>query len=133
GVPLPESAIVWGPPALSSIVIAALRLPAAAGLKLTASVQLAPAARLAGASGQLLVNPKSAALSPLTATLAIESAAAPVLASVTVCGALVDCAICDPKLSTDGSSETAALGELPLPMRLLATLTSSNQTLPAAA
>jgi hypothetical protein len=58
---------------------AAVRVPAAAGLKLTLIVQLAPAATL---DPQLLVWAKSLAFAPETATLVTLKSALPVLARV---------------------------------------------------
>src|SRR6476659_10023099 len=64
-VPVPVSPTVWGEPvALSATPRFAVRLPVAPGVKVTDAVHEAPAARVAGLSGQLVVRPKSAALVP---------------------------------------------------------------------
>ena len=81
-MPVPLSATVWGlPAALSVIFTDAVRVPVAEGLKVTLAVQLAP-----GASElpHVLVRTKSAALGPVTMTLAIFKVALPLLVKVTV-------------------------------------------------
>ena len=81
-VPVPERLTVCGlPVALSVRVTAALRVPLAAGVKVTLTVQLAPAATLAP---QLLVCAKSLALVPVSARLEMLKAELPVLFSVMV-------------------------------------------------
>ena len=81
-VPVPVRLTVWGLPlALSVRVMAAVRVPLAAGVKVTLIVQLAPAATL---DPQLLVCAKSLALVPVAARLVRVKAALPVLLSVTV-------------------------------------------------
>jgi hypothetical protein len=78
--PVPERGTVWGlPTALSATMTAAVRVPAAAGLKVTLMVQLAPAATLAP---QLLVWAKSLAFAPETATLVTFRSPLPVLVRV---------------------------------------------------
>ena len=80
-MPVPERLTDWGlPVALSVMARAAVRLPLAAGLKVTLMVQLAPAARL---DPQLLVWAKSLALVPKTAMLEIFKAEVPELLRVT--------------------------------------------------
>ena len=80
--PVPERLTDWGlPVALSVMARAAVRLPLAAGLKVTLMVQLEPAARL---DPQLLDWAKSLALTPRTAMLEILKAELPELVSVTV-------------------------------------------------
>ena len=61
------------------------RLPAADGLKMAETVQLAPAATL---TPQVLVWLKSAALVPVIATLVMDKAALPELDTVMVWAAL---------------------------------------------
>jgi hypothetical protein len=71
--PIPEMAADCGEPAaLSAAEIAALKVAADAGVKVTVMVQVAPAASEAG---QLLVWPKLPALVPVTEMLAIVKAA----------------------------------------------------------
>jgi hypothetical protein len=80
-VPVPERLTVCGLPVASSATLReALRVPVAAGLKVTLIVQLAPAATL---DPQVLVWVKSPALVPETETLVTLSDALPVLVRVT--------------------------------------------------
>ena len=82
-VPVPVRETVWGvPEALSEIVTAPVRAPAAVGVKVTLMAQLAPAASDAP---QLLLWAKS----PLAAMPVIVRAALPVLLRVKDCGLLV--------------------------------------------
>ena len=79
--PVPERLTDWGlPVALSVMARAAVRLPLAAGLKVTLMVQLEPAARL---DPQLLDWAKSLALAPKTAMLEMLKAELPELVRVT--------------------------------------------------
>lgn len=55
-VPVPERGTVWGLPEASSvIVIAPRRMSVVVGVKVTVIVQLAPAGRVAGDTGQVFV------------------------------------------------------------------------------
>ena len=84
---MPVKFTMWGEPvALSAMATEANRLPAADGLKVTETVQLAPAATL---TPQVLVWLKSAALVPVTATLVMDSAALPEFETVIVWAALI--------------------------------------------
>ena len=84
--PVPLSAIFSGDPAsLSLIVTAAVNAPLNKGVMCPWIVQLAPAARLVT---QLLANTNEDASAPVTDTLVIVSAVAPVLVTVTYCDAL---------------------------------------------
>src|ERR1035437_10307219 len=86
-VQAPETLTVWGlPVALSAMAMAAMRVPAAVGLKVTLMVQLAPAATL---DPQLLVWAKSLALAPDTAMLVTLKAELPELVRVTALVVLV--------------------------------------------
>lgn len=86
-VAVPESATVCGLPGASSLMLMlAVRVPAAVGVKVTLIVQLPEAATVAP---QVVVRAKSPALVPLTATPLMLRVALPVLVSVTVCAALV--------------------------------------------
>jgi hypothetical protein len=86
--PVPLSAIDCGDPvALSVMVMAAVSAPEANGPKCPWTVQFAPAARLVP---QALAKTNDEALVPVTATLAMESAALPVLVKVTDAEPLVD-------------------------------------------
>jgi len=81
-VPVPVRLAVWGLPlALSVRVMAALRVPVAAGVKVTLIVQLVPAATL---DPQLLVCAKSPGLVPVSAMLEMLKAEFPVLFRVMV-------------------------------------------------
>ena len=95
-VPVPASATVCGlPVALSVMVTVAARAPAAAGMKVTLMVQLAPAATglVALHVVPAVVMAKSVAFAPAIVNPVIFSAALPVLLRVTVCAALVVVAI----------------------------------------
>ena len=79
-VPVPVRLMVCGlPVALSVRVTAAVKEPLAAGVKVTLTVQLAPAATLAP---QVLVWAKLPALAPVSAWLVRVYAALPVLFTV---------------------------------------------------
>jgi hypothetical protein len=81
-VPVPERLTLCGlPVALSARVRDAVRVPLAAGVKVTLIVQLAPAAT---EPPQLLVWTKSLALVPVTARLEMLKAALPELVRVTI-------------------------------------------------
>jgi hypothetical protein len=85
--PVPLSAPLLGDPvALSETETEAERAPAEVGVKAIEIVQLAPTATLVP---QLFVSLKSAALVPVTAMPVIESAAVPVLDTVSLWAALV--------------------------------------------
>ena len=68
------------------MVTEAVRNPRCVGVNVTLSVQLAPAAKVAA---QVLVSAKSPASVPVTAMLTMFTGCAPILVTVTVCGALV--------------------------------------------
>jgi hypothetical protein len=81
-VPVPERLTAWGlPPALSLMLIEAARLPLAVGVKVTLTVQLAPAA---SELPQVLVWAKSLALAPAIARLVMLNVALRLLVRVTV-------------------------------------------------
>ena len=83
---MPVKLTMWGEPvALSVMPTEPDRLPAADGLKMTETVQLAPAATL---TPQVLVWLKSAALVPVIATLVMDNAALPEFETVMVWAAL---------------------------------------------
>ena len=109
--PVPVRPTLCGLPAASSPMLTlALRAPAADGLKVTATEQVAPAASVAGASGQVLVAVKSAAFAPTTPTLLIVSGPVPVFFTTDDCDGLVDPTGCDPKPKLGGVSDTAGAG-----------------------
>ena len=82
-MPAPLRLTVCGlPVALSVMVMAAVRLPAAAGIKLTWMVQLAPAATEVP---QVLVCANSLLFVPVTAMPETFRAPVPLLLRVTVC------------------------------------------------
>ncbi len=81
-MPVPVSEAVCGLPGSESLTeIAATRVPAAVGLKLTLIVQLAPAAKLAP---QVVVLVKSPAFAPVMEILLIVTVVMPTLVSVVV-------------------------------------------------
>jgi hypothetical protein len=106
--PTPFSAITCGLlPALSVKVTVPTALPAAVGVKVTLMVQIPPAVSDAP---QVLVCAKEA-----VATIEVRvRVAVPVLVTVTICAALVEFTICEPKLSVLAESVTAgALSPVP--------------------
>lgn len=81
-IPVPESAMLCGLPGPLSVKISVpVRVPAAVGVKVTATVQVLPEARLLP---QLFVSWKS----PLAAMLPMVRVPAPVFFNVTSCAAL---------------------------------------------
>src|SRR4051812_34918412 len=88
-VPVPVNATACDPgPASSAIVRVAVSVPVADGVNVTATEQLAVAASVWGASGQLVVPTKSSALAPLVAMPLIVSGALPEFVTVTLCAGL---------------------------------------------
>jgi len=87
-VPVPERvADCWLPVRfllLSVTVNDADRLPTAAGVNVTLTVQLFPAPRVLGDRGQVVVSPKSPGLVPVNAMLVIVKLALPVFVRVIV-------------------------------------------------
>ena len=112
--PVPLRVTECGEPEAESLnVREALRAPAALGVKVTATVQLLPAARLL--PQVLLLTTKSPTFVPVTAMLLIESAALPVFDNVIVCAALVVPTFWLPKFRVAGLS--AATAPVPIPVR----------------
>jgi hypothetical protein len=106
-VPVPVRLTDWvAGLALSVIVTAPVRVPAAVGLKVTLSVQLALAARL---EPQVLVWEKS----PLAVMLEIVRAPLPLFVSVIVSGGLVVPTTWLPKSYDDGERATKGTGGRP--------------------
>ena len=95
---------------MSVTVIVAVRLPEAAGVKVTLIVQLPLAAT---ELPQVLVWAKSPGLVPAMVRLDIVKAAVPVLLRVTVCATLVELTAWLPKERLPG--ETPAAGAVPVP------------------
>src|SRR6266487_2927041 len=89
------------------------RLPAADGLKMTETVQLAPAATL---TPQVLVWLKSAALVPVIATLVMDKAALPEFETVIVWTALAVLTSWLAKLRLE--AESVIWGATPAPVKL---------------
>ena len=88
--PVPVSGMLCGlPGALSFRTSAALRAPPAAGLNDTDTVHEAPAASVAGPSGQVVVWAKSPAFVPENPIELIVSGPLPELRTVSGCAALV--------------------------------------------
>ena len=88
-MPVPERLIVCVEPATLPLLSVRVRVPflvpAAVGVKVTAMLQDAPAARVKGATGQALeaATAKSPALVPVMAMLAMFSVLLPMLVSMT--------------------------------------------------
>jgi hypothetical protein len=113
-VPVPVMLAVCEPPlALSVKVTTAVRVPRAAGLKVTATAQLAPAATL---EPQLFVWVKSLALVPESAMLVMLKAALPELVRVRFWAAPVAPTAWPAKVRLEGDRVTA--GEVPVPVML---------------
>jgi len=91
----------------------AARLPAAAGENVIETLQVAFAASVAGAAGQLSLSAKSPGLAPVTDIPLIDSGAAPELVSVTVWAVLVLPSNWEPKARLVGDSDTP--GAVPVP------------------
>jgi len=109
-VPVPVRLTDWvAGLALSVIVTAPVRVPAAVGLKVTLRVQLALAARLAP---QVLVWEKS----PLAVMLVMLSVALPVLLRMTLWALLLVPTACAGKVKEVG--ERLTTGAVPVPVRL---------------
>jgi hypothetical protein len=113
-VPVPLSATVCGVPlALSAMESDAAKLAAEAGVNVTETVQLAPAA---SELPHVLVSAKSVGFAPVMVMLVIVNAALPVFISVIVCAAVVVPAIVDAKVSVAGASDVAgAAAAVPVP------------------
>lgn len=80
-----------------------VRCPFVVGLKVTVTVQLAPAARLVP---QVVVRAKS----PVVAMLLMVKEAFPVLLRVTGCAALVVLTFCELNVRLPGDKDTAGAG-----------------------
>src|SRR5687768_17264095 len=105
--PRPESATSCGlPGALSVNRSDAVREPAALGLKALLTLQLAPGASVCPPQ-PLAVITKSPGLAPASATALIDSAAVPLLVTVTCFAALVVPTVRLPKLRLAGFGENA--------------------------
>ena len=86
-VPVPVSATVWGEPVTSSAtLIAATKLPADGGVKVTEIVQLLPAESMLV---QVVVSAKALAFVPVMVMPEMLSGAVPLLVIVTGCAVLV--------------------------------------------
>jgi hypothetical protein len=115
--PEPVNAIVCGlPPASSVTETAALRLPEALGVKVTEIEQVAPAARVAGEVGHVLVWAKSPAFAPVTAMPEMVSGALPVFVRVELWDALVVPTARDPKSRLVGLRPTLGAAAAPVPV-----------------
>src|ERR1700689_2504827 len=103
-VPVPVSGTVCGlPPPLSSIPRVADRAPCALGWKITAMVQLAPAASLAG---QAFTSEKSLASGPTMPIPLMFMEPLPSLTTTTFWDGLIDPTFKSPKLRLLGEMET---------------------------
>jgi hypothetical protein len=116
-VPVPDNPTECGLPTASSLTTTlALRAPTAEGLNVTAREHVAPAAKVAGASGQSLVEAKSPAFTPARPTLEIVNGAVPVFFTTDDCDALDEPTSCDPKPRLAGVNDTAGAGVIPVPL-----------------
>jgi hypothetical protein len=103
------------PAALSATEIAAVRVAAVPGVKVTMMVQLAPAASVAP---QLLVSPKLLALAPVTEMLLMASGVLPGFDNVTGSGVAGVLMVVLGKLSGLGLSTACGIsGGVPVPVR----------------
>jgi hypothetical protein len=130
--PVPASAIVCGDPeALSEIETDAASAPAAAGVKPSEIVQLAPMATVAP---QLLDSVKLPAFAPLNTIPETESAALPVLVSVIVCTALDNPTVCALNVTIDAESPAPGFvagvdaAEVVLPQPIESRQTAAEET-----
>jgi hypothetical protein len=115
-MPVPDNVAVCGEPAaLSATSSTAERLPAAAGLKMTAKLQLAPAARVA--PQVVLDTEKSAGFVPVNVTPEDVIGALPVFDSVNVCAALCDPTAVPANVAVVGASAATGAGaDVPVPV-----------------
>jgi hypothetical protein len=113
-VPLPLSVTLCGlPVALSVTVTLAVRLPVAAGEKVTEMVQPALAASV---DGHVFVCVKSPAFVPVTPMLEMVSEPVPVFVRVVVCATVVVPTCCEPNARLVGLSVTAGAVAVPVPV-----------------
>jgi hypothetical protein len=113
--PEPESRTCCGlPDASSATCTLAERGPAADGLKVTLTVQVAFTASVAGANGQLLDCAKSARFAPATPIELIDNTAEPEFRTTTDNAPLVVPTNCDPNTTLDGDNDTP--GAVPVPL-----------------
>ena len=114
-VPVPVRAMVCAPPlALSVMVMTPVRTPLAVGVKVTAIVQVFPAAT--GVEIEQVV-PASRAKSPLAARAVMESELVPLLVSVTDCAVAVVPITVLPKVRLEGVNVTP--GAVPVPLNAM--------------
>ena len=92
-----------------------VRGPVLVGVKVTLIVQLAPAANVAGLSGQVLLRANSA----LAAMLVIDRAAAPLLSSVTTWAALTTLRVWLPKAKLVVLRLTTGTDVAPVPLNVM--------------
>ena len=117
-VPVPVRLTLWGlPVALSVTVRAVLRVPLAAGVKVTLIVQLAPAAT---ELPQLLVCAKSPGFVPVSARLVTLKAVLPEFVKVTAWAVLVVPTEWLPKARLVEERLTTAAALVPVPERVAA-------------
>lgn len=113
--PVPVSGTLCGlVAALSLIVTPAVRLPPAAGEKVTEIVQVAFRASVDGLSGHVVVRAKSAAFVPVIAMLVIVNTVVPEFVSVVDLAALVVPTPWEAKARLVGLNVTAGLIPVPL-------------------
>src|SRR5580700_8090071 len=108
-LPVPLSATVCGlPVALSAMLRVATSTPTAVGVKVTPIVQLAPASKVP--VGLQAFDPLESAklplLEPMIEKLVKVTGPVPALATVTLCGALVEFTNCEAKVKLLGVTVT---------------------------
>lgn len=113
--PVPDRVISKFPATtLSATVTVAFRAPSAVGVNVALTAQLAPTAKLAGDSGQVLVVAKSPGLVPPKVILVMISGPVPVLVITLVRSALPCPWAWLPKLRAAGTAETVGANPVPL-------------------
>lgn len=115
-VPVPLSVMVCIPPLASSLIVTTpARTPVPVGVNVTATVQVAPAARDVEFEQLELA---SRVKSPLAARPLMWSELLPVFVSVTVCAAAVVPTTVLPNVRLDGFSDTPGAVPVPLSVRI---------------
>jgi hypothetical protein len=114
GVPVPVSGMVWGLPGTLSVTVnVPVRAPTAVGANVILMVQVAPAARVAGLTGQVFVWAKS----PEATIELIVKGPRPALVSITGIAALVVVSIWPPKGTLVGFNPIPGAVAEPVPVR----------------
>src|SRR5438105_12890986 len=123
----PESATLCGLPAASSVTVSVpLRGPVAVGENVIVTLQLAPAASVAGASGHAVLCAKSAAFAPPSAIELIVSGAFPVFVIFAVCCEVVPTLVVGSCSGLGDRPTAGAMGAVAVPLRKMLTLTGET-------